>query len=144
LKSSLTLFVRNNIRTKVIKILLNLGNFDVNLFEGYDFVKSAGLYGSYAKGGNTEDSDIDLWILTGETGEEDLRHHFNVQCWFKPRLRYFERLFSPHVMEHHPDRHCRRRVQSSSLRGNGPIIHITNIDLNKPRHRDGTPRLRIR
>jgi len=35
---------------------LNLGHFDVNLFEGYDFVKSAGLYGSYAKGGNTEDS----------------------------------------------------------------------------------------
>lgn len=65
-------FVTNNIKTKAIKILLNLSRFDVNIFSGYGFVKSAGLYGSYAKGSNTEDSDIDLWILTEETGEETL------------------------------------------------------------------------
>lgn len=65
-------YVTGNVHTRAIKILLNLSRFDLNLFEGCEFVRSAGLYGSHAKGTNTEGSDIDLWILTEEANDEDL------------------------------------------------------------------------
>jgi len=64
--------VQNNIKTKTIKILLNLNIFDTNFFKKYKFVKSAGVYGSFVKGTNTEDSDIDLWILIDPVNEENL------------------------------------------------------------------------
>jgi predicted nucleotidyltransferase len=64
--------VRDNINTKAVKILLNLSRFDTDLFERYDFVKGAGVYGSLVKGSNSEESDIDLWILTEMTSEESL------------------------------------------------------------------------
>ncbi len=55
--------VNNTVQAKAIKILLNLNNFDVEFFSKYCNIKSVGLYGSFVKGTNTEDSDIDLWIL---------------------------------------------------------------------------------
>lgn len=58
--------------TRAIRTLLNLNRIDANIFKKYDFVEAAGLYGSHAKGGNTEDSDIDIWILTLPTSEENL------------------------------------------------------------------------
>lgn len=64
--------VKNNIQSKAVKILLNLNMFDSNIFKKYRFVKSAGLYGSVVKGTNTQNSDIDLWILMNKVNEESL------------------------------------------------------------------------
>jgi len=64
--------IQDNVRTKALKILLNLDMFDMTLFKKYRFVKSAGLYGSMAHGTNTERSDVNLWIYTEKTKEEDM------------------------------------------------------------------------
>jgi len=65
--------VQNNISTRAVKILLNLDDFDTNIFKKFKFVKGAGVYGSFVKGKNTEESDIDLWILVvDDAREEDL------------------------------------------------------------------------
>jgi len=64
--------VQNNANVKAVKIFLNLNLFDTDFFDKYDFIKGAGLYGSLVKGVNTEDSDIDLWILTEGASEEFL------------------------------------------------------------------------
>ena len=63
--------VQNNLNTSAIKILLNLDDFDTNTFKKFKFVKGTGVYGSFVKGKNTEESDIDLWILI-VAREEDL------------------------------------------------------------------------
>lgn len=63
---------QDNNNTKAIKIMLNLENFNTKIFKKYDFIKSAGLYGSFVKGKNIEESDIDLWILIEKTKEENL------------------------------------------------------------------------
>jgi len=57
---------------KGIKILLNIRKIPVLLFRKYPFVKSAGLYGSCAKGENNEESDIDLWVKVDDVSEEKL------------------------------------------------------------------------
>lgn len=54
---------------KGIKIMLNLNGIDTRLFRKYPFVKTVGLYGSCAKGENTEDSDVDMWIRVEEVAE---------------------------------------------------------------------------
>ena len=64
--------VRDNIQSKAIKILLNLSAFDPGMLKKYKFVMSAGLYGSFVKGTNIRNSDIDLWILVNKTSEESL------------------------------------------------------------------------
>lgn len=64
--------VQDNNNTRAIKILLNLDSFDTKIFNKYKFVKSAGIYGSFVKGKNTEESDIDVWILIEKTKEENL------------------------------------------------------------------------
>ena len=38
----------------------------------FSFVQAVGLYGSCAKGENTEDSDIDVWIKISNVSEEKL------------------------------------------------------------------------
>ena len=57
---------------RAIKILLNIKMFDVKLFKKYPFVESAGLYGSCARGENTEDSDIDVWLKIIKTDDRAL------------------------------------------------------------------------
>lgn len=52
-----------------IKILLNIKNIDSKIFKKYSFIKAIGLYGSCAKGVNTEDSDVDLWIRLKDVEE---------------------------------------------------------------------------
>lgn len=64
--------VQSGVNTRAVKILLNLNLFDTDLFNKYGFIKGAGIYGSYVKGTNNEDSDIDLWVVTEETSEEAL------------------------------------------------------------------------
>lgn len=71
-KTKSKLLIRENIKTKAVKILLNLDSFDSKIFNKYSFVKSAGLYGSFVKGENTKNSDIDLWILIEKAREEKL------------------------------------------------------------------------
>lgn len=66
------LLVQDNTSMKAIKIMLNLESFDTKIFKKYGFIKSVGLYGSFTKGKNTEESDIDLWILMEKTKEEYL------------------------------------------------------------------------
>jgi DNA-binding transcriptional ArsR family regulator len=64
--------VKEGVETRSIKIVLNLEGLASFPFDLYPFVKGVGLYGSGAKGLNTEKSDVDLWVLIGESGEEEL------------------------------------------------------------------------
>ncbi len=65
------LVVLDSPSVRAIKILLNVQNIDTRIFSKYPFVIAAGLYGSCARGGNTEDSDVDLWIRIKEVGETE-------------------------------------------------------------------------
>ncbi len=60
----------DNMRSRAIKLLLNMSRIDWNIFKKYEFVKSAGIYGSVAKGADTKESDIDIWIFIKKTSEE--------------------------------------------------------------------------
>ncbi len=71
-KSKGKFFVADSSIVKAVKILLNIKGIDARLFRRYPFVKSVGLYGSCAKGENTEDSDIDIWIRVEEAKEKEL------------------------------------------------------------------------
>lgn len=64
--------LQNNVNIAALRLFLNLTDFNPDLFKQFDFVKSAGIYGSYAKGNNTTESDIDLWVLIEKTSEEKL------------------------------------------------------------------------
>ncbi len=57
---------------KGIRILLNIRNIDLRIFKKYPFVEAIGLYGSCAKGENTGDSDVDLWVKIKKVNEEEL------------------------------------------------------------------------
>ena len=61
--------VNDNIKVKALKIFLNLYKIDESLFRKFGFVKGVGIYGSFVKGENSEDSDIDMWILVDKTDE---------------------------------------------------------------------------
>ena len=52
--------------TKGIKIFFNIQGLDTGIFKRYDFVEAAGLYGSCARGENTESSDVDIWLKIKE------------------------------------------------------------------------------
>ena len=56
--------------TKAAKILLNITSIDTGIFKKFDFVEAAGLYGSCAKGENTDESDVDLWIKIKDVSDE--------------------------------------------------------------------------
>jgi len=64
--------VQSSVNTRAVRILLNLNIFDTDLFKKHGFIKGAGIYGSNVKGTNTEDSDIDLWVVTEKISEEAL------------------------------------------------------------------------
>lgn len=63
------LFVSDSPLAKAVKILLNVKNIETGIFSKYPFVTAAGLYGSCARGENTEDSDVDLWVRVKDVGE---------------------------------------------------------------------------
>ena len=54
---------------KGIKVLLNLSAIDTRILKKYPFIEAVGLYGSCAKGENTEDSDADMWMRLGDVAE---------------------------------------------------------------------------
>lgn len=64
--------VGNNSKVKSLKMLLNILKIDTKIFTKYKFVKAAGLYGSCAKGTNTELSDVDLWIKVDDVEDKEL------------------------------------------------------------------------
>lgn len=66
------LFVSDSPSVKAIKILLNVRNIDPRIFGKYPFVSAAGLYGSCARGENTEESDVDLWVRIRDVEESKL------------------------------------------------------------------------
>lgn len=64
--------MQDNLKVKAVKLLLNLTGFNSEIFKRYKFVRSAGLYGSFVKGENTMESDIDLWVLIEKAREENV------------------------------------------------------------------------
>jgi len=64
--------VLSNSTVKALKIMLNIRKIKSGIFRRYTFVEAAGLYGSCAKGTNTRDSDVDLWVKIEETGDKEL------------------------------------------------------------------------
>lgn len=62
--------INDNSFVKSLKILLNIQKIDLALIKKYSFIKSVGLYGSCAKGLNTINSDIDIWIKIEKVSDE--------------------------------------------------------------------------
>lgn len=65
-----TYHLKNHARTRALKRLLNLENLiwdDISP----KWAKSAGLYGSWASGTNTEQSDVDVWIKVASYPTEE-------------------------------------------------------------------------
>jgi predicted nucleotidyltransferase len=58
--------------TKAIKILLNISGIKTTIFKKFNFIKSVGLYGSCAKGENTEKSDVDIWLFIQDVRDEQI------------------------------------------------------------------------
>ena len=56
---------------KGIKVMLNLQRLPISVFKKRPFIQAAGLYGSCAKGENTEESDMDIWIRVGQAQEKE-------------------------------------------------------------------------
>jgi len=69
-KSNGKYLIVNSPITKAAKILLNITGIDVGIFKKFDFVEAVGLYGSCAKGDNTDESDVDLWIKIKDVSDE--------------------------------------------------------------------------
>jgi len=66
------LVVADNASVKAVKILLNVRRIDTRIFGKYPFVTAVGLYGSCARGENTEDSDVDLWVRVKDVKESKI------------------------------------------------------------------------
>jgi predicted nucleotidyltransferase len=66
------LVVADNAPVKSVKILLNVRRIDTRIFGKYPFVTAVGLYGSCARGENTEDSDVDLWVRVKDVEESKI------------------------------------------------------------------------
>ena len=62
--------VENNANVRGLKILLNVEKVKPALFKKHKFVRAAGLYGSCARGTNTSDSDIDVWVKVENADDE--------------------------------------------------------------------------
>lgn len=64
--------VKNTGRAKGLKLLLAMEDAGSIPFSRYKFVESAGLYGSCAKGENTESSDMDIWVKVKGASQNEL------------------------------------------------------------------------
>ena len=71
-KSKKKYAVADNFNVRILKILFNLKQFSGFNFKKYTFVKGVGLYGSCAKGENSESSDVDICIAVETIEEENL------------------------------------------------------------------------
>ncbi len=68
-KSNGKYLIVNSPITKAAKILLSITGIDAGIFKKFDFVEAVGLYGSCAKGENTDESDVDLWIKVKDVSD---------------------------------------------------------------------------
>jgi predicted nucleotidyltransferase len=59
-----------------IKILLNINKIDISRIKK-PFIKGIGLYGSWAKGTNMHNSDLDIWIKTDTYPDENEIAHLS-------------------------------------------------------------------
>lgn len=71
-KSKKKYVVLDSLKARSLRILFNLKLFADFNFRKYSFVMGAGIYGSCAKGENSEDSDIDIWVKIDKRNEEEL------------------------------------------------------------------------
>ena len=65
-------YVKSNILVKSLKIFFNLTKINPKIFKKYKFVKAVGIYGSCAKGTNTESSDVDVWIKVNSLNQKSI------------------------------------------------------------------------
>ena len=63
-------YLKNQAITRAIKVLLNLDTLSWEKITD-SWIKSAALYGSWASGTNTEESDVDIWIKTDRNPSEE-------------------------------------------------------------------------
>jgi predicted nucleotidyltransferase len=64
--------VADHLNIRTLKILFNLNQFSGFYFKKYPFIKGVGLYGSCAKGENSESSDVDIYVKVERSEEENL------------------------------------------------------------------------
>ncbi len=63
--------VRDGCKARALRLLLAVSGLGGSVFKS-PLIESAGLYGSCAKGENTESSDIDLWVRVKGASQADL------------------------------------------------------------------------
>lgn len=63
--------VREGSTVRGLRILLTLGKVKPSFFGRRAWVLAAGIFGSCARGANTESSDIDVWVKVGKASEDD-------------------------------------------------------------------------
>jgi len=61
--------VIDSAKTRAVKSLLNIARIDTEALHK-DWVKSLGLFGSWALGSNTIESDVDIWVMVDERPAE--------------------------------------------------------------------------
>ena len=73
-KSKSKFHVTNNSLIKSLKIMFNIQKINPTAFKTFKKhkVRTVGLYGSCAKGTNTENSDVDLWIKIDKLKEKKI------------------------------------------------------------------------
>jgi len=64
--------ISKNNDVKSVKLLFNINKFNERIFTKYEVIKAVGLYGSWAKGDNNENSDLDLWIKVKEIDDSKI------------------------------------------------------------------------
>ena len=69
-KSNGKYLIVDSLITKATKILLNITGIDAGIFKKFDFLEAVGLYGSCAKGENTDESDVDIWVKVKDVSDE--------------------------------------------------------------------------
>jgi predicted nucleotidyltransferase len=64
--------VKETGRTRALRVVFNICRIDTRVFARRRFVKAVGVYGSCARGANTESSDIDIWIRVTTATDKEL------------------------------------------------------------------------
>jgi predicted nucleotidyltransferase len=62
-------YKKNTEKTKIIKTLLNLEKLNINT-KNIQWADTIGVYGSWASGTNTSESDLDVWVKVKEYPSE--------------------------------------------------------------------------